>query len=241
MRLTRTRTSAKNDDQSACIAASSDCFVSWCLPYLTTYRVGHILIVVCCGSAPQLLPPALPRTTRRRHDAHMAAARRARERRVAAEARDDLDGMTASLFDPSSHPVIEFAGATATDFSGVTLKADHERRPFWVTPTGSIYLEGGGRTRRPAAHRRRGLRASRVSRPCVRRAQSSRPSLSLQPSRPRPSSVHPHCPQQRAHGPPARLAAPPRSDEPAVRAGARLPRRHRGACVAARVCPRVPA
>jgi hypothetical protein len=83
--------------------------------------------------------------------ASTTAARRARERRRAAEARDDIDALTAALFDRSRHSTIEYAGASAVDFSSLALKPDHERRPFWVTPTGSIFLEGG-----PSAERHHG-------------------------------------------------------------------------------------
>lgn len=104
----------------------------------------------------------------------MAAARRALDRRRATAARDDVDALTASLFDASRHPVVEFGGATAVDFSGLTLKADHERRPFWVTPTGAIFLEGA-RGRRPLRARTRGGRASldRAARPRLPAAATS--------------------------------------------------------------------
>ena len=70
------------------------------------------------------------------------ASRRARERRLAAEAKDDVDAMTAALLDVSRHPVIEFGEASAVDFSAMPLKVDADRRPFWVTPTGAVFLEG---------------------------------------------------------------------------------------------------
>ena len=58
-------------------------------------------------------------------------------------AADLVDALTARLADVSNHAVIDLGtGATAVDFSDLELKPDHERRPFWVTPTGSIFLEG---------------------------------------------------------------------------------------------------
>ncbi len=56
---------------------------------------------------------------------------------------DVVDALTLRLADVSQHAVIDLGtGASAIDFSHLELKPDHERRPFWVTPTGSIYLEG---------------------------------------------------------------------------------------------------
>lgn len=34
--------------------------------------------------------------------------------------------------------------AAAFDFSDLALKPDHASRPFWVTPTGTVFLEGEG-------------------------------------------------------------------------------------------------
>ena len=44
----------------------------------------------------------------------------------------------------ADHPVILLPTGPVIDFTGVVLKPDHDRRPFWVTPSGRIYLEGKG-------------------------------------------------------------------------------------------------
>jgi hypothetical protein len=57
-----------------------------------------------------------------------------------------VDRLKQKLMDPSSHPQVEVpdgVGGTslALDFSRLPLKPDAHNRPFWVTPTGSIFLE----------------------------------------------------------------------------------------------------
>lgn len=71
---------------------------------------------------------------------------RAAKRAAPKSAGDFVDALQARLADVSSHAVIDLGnGCTALDFSDMELKPDHERRPFWVTPTGSVFLEGASR------------------------------------------------------------------------------------------------
>lgn len=51
------------------------------------------------------------------------------------------DNLTQQL-QHADHPVILLPTGPVIDFTGVTLKPDHDRRPFWVTPSGRIFLEG---------------------------------------------------------------------------------------------------
>ena len=37
---------------------------------------------------------------------------------------------------------VHIGTADAFDFSQLALKPDHASRPFWVTPTGGVFLEG---------------------------------------------------------------------------------------------------
>jgi hypothetical protein len=53
-----------------------------------------------------------------------------------------IDALTARLADVSKHARIDIGVHAVLDFSALSLKPDHDRRPFWVTPTGSVFLEG---------------------------------------------------------------------------------------------------
>lgn len=55
---------------------------------------------------------------------------------------DTIDNLSKQLADVSQHSLVQLPTGTVVDFSGVELKPDHDRRPFWVTPIGRIFLEG---------------------------------------------------------------------------------------------------
>jgi hypothetical protein len=52
-----------------------------------------------------------------------------------------VDTLAAQLADLREHPIIFLPTGPVVDFSGVVIKPDHERRPFWVTPVGRVFLE----------------------------------------------------------------------------------------------------
>jgi hypothetical protein len=62
--------------------------------------------------------------------------------RAKPHAKETFEDVLARQLVDADDPVIELPTGTVVDFSGVTLKPDHEKRPFWVTPTGRIFLEG---------------------------------------------------------------------------------------------------
>ena len=71
------------------------------------------------------------------------ASRRANHQRKVREYANTIDEITYRLIDISRHAKIDLGdGRSAVDFKGLQLKKDHEKRPFWVTPAGTIYLEG---------------------------------------------------------------------------------------------------
>lgn len=63
------------------------------------------------------------------------------------------DAATARLQDTSSLSHIALgASQLALDFSSLELKPDAARRPFWVTPTGSVFLEASCPPHAPALY-----------------------------------------------------------------------------------------
>jgi len=52
------------------------------------------------------------------------------------------DEWSRRLTDKSECNILEVGASVALDFSDLSLKPDHVNRPLWVTPTGSIFLEG---------------------------------------------------------------------------------------------------
>ncbi|RYG55701.1 hypothetical protein EON66_04685 [archaeon] len=53
-----------------------------------------------------------------------------------------IDTLNERLQNVSSHAALQVGAHNVVDFVSLPLKPDHARRPFWVTPTGQIYLEG---------------------------------------------------------------------------------------------------
>ena len=75
-------------------------------------------------------------------------ARRVKQRDAFLEG---VDALKQRLYDPSAHPYLLLAPGSddgkvppqkALDFSGLEMTPAAHTKPFWVTPTGSIYLEG---------------------------------------------------------------------------------------------------
>lgn len=54
---------------------------------------------------------------------------------------EQLDQLSAKLFDPSRFSKFRLENYSALDFSYLNLKSDHAKRPFWVTPNGRVFLE----------------------------------------------------------------------------------------------------
>jgi hypothetical protein len=73
-------------------------------------------------------------------DPHAARHRRtlASRRKLSSRQPDFLANQLSSL---SSYTTIRVSSSTVVDFSGLALKRDHSRRPYWVTPVGRIFLE----------------------------------------------------------------------------------------------------
>jgi len=73
-------------------------------------------------------------------DPHAARHRRtlASRRKLSSRQPDFLANQLSSL---SSYTTIRVSSSTVVDFSGLALKRDHSRRPYWVTPIGRIFLE----------------------------------------------------------------------------------------------------
>jgi DNA repair helicase Rad25 len=73
-------------------------------------------------------------------DPHAARHRRtlASRRKLSSRQPDYLANQLSSL---SSYTTIRVASSNVVDFSGLALKRDHSRRPYWVTPVGRIFLE----------------------------------------------------------------------------------------------------
>jgi hypothetical protein len=104
----------------------------------------------------------------------MASANGARTARLRRKKEmESLDPLTRDLWDMTSHPVIHMPTGVVVDFAGVSLKPDHEKRPFWVTPIGRIFLEGAqGRCGRCCANAVLPARRARtIGRPHVRAEQ----------------------------------------------------------------------
>lgn len=58
---------------------------------------------------------------------------------------DQLDEMDMRLRDVTRLDSVVFEGTAALDFRSMKLKPDHDRRPFWATPNGRIFLEASSR------------------------------------------------------------------------------------------------
>ena len=73
-------------------------------------------------------------------DPHLARKQRtlASRRKLSTRQPDVLAHQLSSL---SSYKTIRVASSNVVDFSGLALKRDHSRRPYWVTPVGRIFLE----------------------------------------------------------------------------------------------------
>ena len=73
-----------------------------------------------------------------------AAQKSARSRsrsRAKAEAARAPDALTRQLASTAGQAVVMVGASRCVDFGGLALKRDHSRRPFWVTPTGRVFLE----------------------------------------------------------------------------------------------------
>ncbi len=61
-----------------------------------------------------------------------------KERKPNLQYRDNLS----QQLQHSDNPTIVLPTGSVTNFTDIALKSDHDRRPFWVTPSGRIILEG---------------------------------------------------------------------------------------------------
>ena len=76
--------------------------------------------------------------------AQKSARSRSRSRsrsRAKAEAARAPDALTRQLASTAGQAVVMVGASRCVDFGGLALKRDHSRRPFWVTPTGRVFLE----------------------------------------------------------------------------------------------------
>jgi hypothetical protein len=74
---------------------------------------------------------------------------------------------TSMPVDVGALPKVILPTGVALDFSDMPLKPDHDRRPFWITPNGRIFLEGAVRAGDATARYGAGARPLPAPRPAA--------------------------------------------------------------------------